>query len=94
MKKFSGHTGDVTALAVSDDDKFLVSGSRDKSVRVWHIDSGKQVHEHSGPSAVFTVAVSVDRVRVAFGGDNYVHVWDLGSDAVLETNVRRQVTFV
>ncbi len=34
---FRGHNGDITDLAVSDDSKLLVSGSRDQTFRVWNI---------------------------------------------------------
>ena len=38
---FIGHTGDVWGVAVSPDSRLLVSGSRDQTVRLWEIDTGK-----------------------------------------------------
>nr|VFK63065.1 MAG: WD-40 repeat-containing protein [Candidatus Kentron sp. TUN] len=38
---FTGHTGDVWAVAPSPDGRFLVSGSADQTVRLWEIASGK-----------------------------------------------------
>ena len=38
---FTGHTGDVWAVAPSPDGRFLVSGSDDQTVRLWEIASGK-----------------------------------------------------
>jgi len=37
--RFAGHDGDVTALAVSPDGKYLVSGSNDQTVRLWDVKS-------------------------------------------------------
>lgn len=38
-----GHRGDVTALAVSPDDKVVASASADRTVRAWTVATGKQV---------------------------------------------------
>jgi WD40 repeat protein len=38
---FVGHTGDVWAVAVSPDSRYVVSGSYDQTVRLWEIATGK-----------------------------------------------------
>ena len=63
------------ALAVSNDDSLLVSGSRDCSVSVLDIATGKQLHIRYGSDAVFCVAISSNNAKVAFGGDNYIKEW-------------------
>ena len=35
IQKFEGHHGEIWALAVSNHGKFVVTGSHDKSIRVW-----------------------------------------------------------
>ena len=39
----SGHQHNVPCISVSPDGKFIVSISIDQTIRIWHIDSGKQV---------------------------------------------------
>jgi len=34
-----GHTGTVSSVAISPDGRFIVSGSRDQTVRVWDLDA-------------------------------------------------------
>jgi WD40 repeat protein len=38
VSKLVGHEGDLRGLAVSEDGKFLVSGSQDQTIRLWKID--------------------------------------------------------
>lgn len=37
-----GHTGDVNSVAITPDGKRAISGSRDKTIRVWDLDMGKE----------------------------------------------------
>merc|ERR1712051_309537 len=45
-----GHSSGVWSVAVSPDGTKVVSGSRDKTVRIWDLASGKQLHTLSGHS--------------------------------------------
>lgn len=73
-----GHTGSVQSLAVSQNR--IVSGSSDKTVRVWDLNSRSEAlpplrgHEHG----VSSVAFLNNAMRVASGGlDKAVRIWDL-----------------
>ena len=48
MLTVGGHAGRVISLAVSTDGKRLVSGSRDKTVRIWEVETGAEVRWASG----------------------------------------------
>ena len=36
-----GHTADVSSVAISSDNSKIVSGSDDKTIKVWNLDKGK-----------------------------------------------------
>lgn len=42
INTFSGHTNDVTDLLVTVDRKYLISSSKDKTVRIWEIANAKE----------------------------------------------------
>ena len=58
----------------------LASGSVDKTIRIWNVADGKEVHKLDGhPDDVYSVAFSPDGKRLAsvgYGGNLYV--WDAG----------------
>ena len=61
MRTLSGHTDRVMAVAFSPDGRFLASGSADKSVGVWSLETGQLAHviaAHEG--FVLSVAFSID----------------------------------
>jgi WD40 repeat protein len=41
VRRFTGHEGSVNSVAVTPDGKYVVSGSGDKTVRVWELATGK-----------------------------------------------------
>jgi WD40 repeat protein len=42
IRSFDGHLGDVTSLDLSPNQKYLVSGSQDKSIVIWNIQDGEK----------------------------------------------------
>lgn len=59
---FVGHTGDVWAVAVSPDSRFLVSGSADQTVRLWEIEAGR---------LLLTIFHGIDNEWVAWTPEGY-----------------------
>jgi hypothetical protein len=78
----------VNSVAMSADERYVVSGSWDKTVRVWDWQTPNAApHVLSGhKSWVSSVALSVDDQYVVSGsGDNTVRVWNIVSGQCLAT---------
>ncbi|KIJ13157.1 hypothetical protein PAXINDRAFT_81754, partial [Paxillus involutus ATCC 200175] len=75
----SGHTETVREIDVSLDGKMIVSGSTDKTVRIWDGESGEQMHTFEGhEDGVYSVQFSPDSSRVVSASyDHTVRVWSV-----------------
>jgi WD40 repeat protein len=90
IQKFEGQIGSVTCLDVSADDKWLVTGSRDNTVRLWELTTGKKVRAFVGHrenfdefgrlingNGIISVALSADaKWLVTTGSDDTVIIFD------------------
>ena len=74
----TGHTERVNAVAFSPDSKMLISGSHDKTVRLWNVETGELLHtleDHT--DYVLAVAFSPDGNKFASSdGDFTIRLWD------------------
>ena len=83
------HTAPVRRIDVDREERFLVSGSHDKTVRVWDLASGRLLRTLRVPlgegnlGKVYAVAISPDGSTVAVGGytgkasgDHLIYIFD------------------
>jgi WD40 repeat protein len=77
----------VTALAVTPDGKQVISASMDHTLKVWELDSGRELRTLRGhTNFVNAVAVAPDGRRAASAStDNTVRIWDVASGRELIT---------
>ena len=73
-----GHT--VRAVAATPDGQHIVSGSFDKSIKVWSVASKSLVSDCDGHTgAIHAVAATPDGQRILSGGEDSVRVWLCGT---------------
>lgn len=76
---FAGHTATILAIAVSPDGKLALSGSEDRTLRLWDVQTGQELRRFEGHrAAIGAVAFSPDGRRAVSGShDRTVRLWDV-----------------
>jgi WD40 repeat protein len=76
-----GHTDGVYSVAFSPDGKVLASGSRDKTIKLWEVATGKELPSFSGhTNSVSSVAFSPDGKVLASGSeDKRIKLWEVAT---------------
>jgi WD40 repeat protein len=98
----SGHNGlfaSVNAVAIAPDGKILASGSDDRTVRLWNVQTGKEIGILSGhEKPVRTVAFHPHTANIlASGGcDRTIRIWDVAERQLIRTWIghRHQVNAI
>jgi WD40 repeat protein len=87
LRSLEGHTDWVRAMALSPDGRTIVSGSLDRTVKVWDAHDGRLLRSLEGHTAwVNAVALSADgRTIVSGSEDRTVKVWDAASGRLLRS---------
>lgn len=87
LHSFTGHSHIIRSLAVSADGKILVSGSRDKTIKIWRLKNGELLHTLNGHrDGVYAIALSPDGQIVASGSaDKTIKLWHLETGELLGT---------
>jgi WD40 repeat protein len=87
LRTLEGHTGQVSAVAISSDGRRAVSGSYECTLRVWDVESGQRSSALKGRTdAVQTIDVTPDERSAVSGSDvRALRLWDVESGQSLRT---------
>ncbi|MEM1426015.1 MAG: NB-ARC domain-containing protein, partial [Cyanobacteria bacterium P01_H01_bin.130] len=87
IRTFTGHNRGITAVAIAPDGKRGLSGSVDGTLKLWDLDSGRELCTFIGHSdEVKAVAIAPDGKRALSGSsDNTLKLWDLDLGGELST---------
>jgi WD40 repeat protein len=87
IRILQGHAKPVRAIILSQDSRTLFSGSGDKTIKVWDLNSGECLRTLEGHSdCVNAVALSKDGCILVSGSrDNTIKIWDLNSGSCMRT---------
>ncbi|MDZ8241553.1 MAG: hypothetical protein RMZ69_31115 [Nostoc sp. ChiQUE01a] len=76
---FQGHSNSVFSVAFSPDGRTIVSGSHDKTIKLWDVCTGRQIYTLEGHSSyIHSVAFSPDGKIFASGSDDKtIKLWNV-----------------
>jgi WD40 repeat protein len=85
-KPLKGHNSNVRSVAYSPDGRHIISGSSDKSIRIWDAETGAVVNNpiKGHTDEVWSVAYSPDGRRIISGSDDRtIRIWDAETGAAV-----------
>ncbi|MBN4001409.1 WD40 repeat domain-containing protein [Nostoc sp. LPT] len=87
LRTLTGHNSGVNAVAIAPDGKTAVSGSGDKTLKQWDLQTGKEISTLTGHNDwVYAVAIAPDgKTAVSGSGDKTLKQWDLQTGKEIST---------
>ena len=87
IRRFTGHGAGVLCVAFTPDGQYAVTGSRDRTIRVWDFRAGEEVRKFEGHElGVWGIAITRDQRRLAScGPDKTIRLWDFDTGKEVRT---------
>lgn len=83
VRTLVGHTGEVTAVAITGDGRFIVSGSNDRTCKFWDFHTGRCIRTFHCPSPVTAAAATPNGEYVISGSkDGTILIWNSETGAL------------
>ncbi|KAI5921217.1 WD40-repeat-containing domain protein [Camillea tinctor] len=81
-----GHRNWTSCVTFSPDNRFVISGSHDYSIRVWDVEMGTTQHTLYGHHGwIYCIAVSNANTLASGSDDNTIKIWDYKTGQLRET---------
>ena len=82
-----GHSNSVNSVAFSPDGRQILSGSYDRTIKLWDAATGREIRTFTGHSAaVWSVGFSPEGTRIVSGsGDYTIKLWDAATGREIRT---------
>jgi len=82
-----GHLGAVISTSFSPNGKYLVTGGRDKTAKLWEVATGREMRTFQGHTGtVQALCFSPDGNKIATGStDNNIKIWEVATGKLLKT---------
>jgi len=82
-----GHNGEVESVFVTPDGKYIVSGSADKTIKIWDFEKGEEIRTLRGHQKhVSSVFVTPDKKHIVSGSfDKTIKIWDFKEGKEIRT---------
>jgi WD40 repeat protein len=86
-RRLQGHTGQVWSVCLSGDGRYALSGSEDRSLRLWEVTTGRCLRTFEGHTdPVKSVCLSGDgRYALSGSWDKSLRLWEVASGRCLRT---------
>ncbi|MBN1215595.1 MAG: TIR domain-containing protein [Candidatus Lokiarchaeota archaeon] len=90
LKEYRPHNKAIYRFSITPDRKYVISGSLDKSIKIWNLETGELYHNINGhDDEITSIDLSSDGSRIVSGSeDSTVKLWKLDTG-----NLMRNFTF-
>ena len=86
LKGHSDWFGGVNSVAFSPDSKVIVSGSKDKTIKIWRVETGEEIMTlRSHQDDITSVTVSLDGILATSSKDKTTKFWQLATGKLIST---------
>jgi len=87
VRKFNGHEDSVLSVALFTDNTKIISGSKDRNIKLWDIETGDCLRTFIGHTkSVLSVVVFSDNTKILSASkDHTIKIWEVETGVCLRT---------